>query len=181
MRPISDKLPLHFEKELWGAGIPFTMRDGSIYLIRRMDRKDIGKIVLLEQQIFIDPWSAYSFETELAYGENCIALVGLTDHIIVAYSLSLMIFDELHIHNIGVDLSHRRKGYAELMLKMILEIAALKHVRTIHLEVRRSNEAAISLYSKYGFEIVGIRKNYYQRQNEDAILMTKPDLSTVEM
>mgnify|MGYP001434448975 CR=1 FL=1 len=80
--------------------------------------------------------------------------------------------DEAHITTIGVLSGYRQKGIGELLLIGCIEQALANQSRVVTLEVRVSNIEAQTLYKKYGFENVGLRKRYYSDNNEDALIMT---------
>ena len=92
---------------------------------------------------------------------------------LVTYSISYVIYDEIHISNIAVVPDYRRLKIGESMFTIALKMGIEKKCQIAHLEVRKSNLPAITLYQKHGFQAVGVRKNYYQNENEDALLMTK--------
>jgi ribosomal-protein-alanine N-acetyltransferase len=75
------------------------------------------------------------------------------------------------ITNVAVLPSHRKQGIGDRLVKSMIDLAKEKEISKIMLEVRSSNEAAIHLYEKYGFEFLCIRKNYYQKPTEDANIM----------
>ena len=79
---------------------------------------------------------------------------------------------EADILNITVRPEARRQGIATQLLGKIGELAEPRGVTVIHLEVRESNTPARTLYGKLGFTVDGIRKNYYERPRENAVLMT---------
>jgi ribosomal-protein-alanine N-acetyltransferase len=83
-----------------------------------------------------------------------------------------MMAGEAHITNIAVWEKHRRQGIGELLLIAIIDLATELDARFITLEVRASNTAAQSLYSKYGFTRVGVRRGYYTDNREDGVLMS---------
>jgi len=87
---------------------------------------------------------------------------------------------EAHIASIGVAESDRRRGVGELLVLASIEAAAATECDELTLEVRASNEAAQSLYRKYGFRVVGERKGYYVENGEDALIMTTPDIRDPE-
>ncbi|HXK32462.1 MAG TPA: ribosomal protein S18-alanine N-acetyltransferase [Dehalococcoidia bacterium] len=93
--------------------------------------------------------------------------------------LWLMVGDA-HIVTIAVRESHRRLGIGERLLIAAIETAVAERQETITLEVRASNEAAQRLYEKYRFQRVGLRKRYYTDNNEDALLLTAPDILSPE-
>jgi ribosomal-protein-alanine N-acetyltransferase len=85
---------------------------------------------------------------------------------------------EAHIVTVAVREHYRRMGIGERLLIAAVELAMEYDQEVVTLEVRASNEAAQRLYAKYGFARVGLRKRYYTDNNEDAVLMTTPDLAT---
>ena len=86
--------------------------------------------------------------------------------------------DEAHITNIAVRESHRRQGIGELLLISIINLATGLNAGKLTLEVRASNTAAQSLYYKYGFTQVGLRRGYYTNDKEDAILMSIENITS---
>jgi ribosomal-protein-alanine N-acetyltransferase len=86
--------------------------------------------------------------------------------------------DEAHITNVAVRKILRRQGIGELLLIALVELAAKLDARIITLEVRASNITAQSLYSKYGFTQVGLRRSYYTDDKEDGVIMSTPDISS---
>ena len=87
---------------------------------------------------------------------------------------------EAHIVSISVREAYRRQGLGELLLIGAVEMGMRHGVQVVTLEARVSNEAAIALYLKYGFEEVGIRRRYYSDNGEDAAIMTTGKLSSEE-
>lgn len=86
--------------------------------------------------------------------------------------------DEAHITSISVRKSHFRRGIGEILLISAIELAAKMKARMVTLEVRVSNKEAQSLYLKYGFKRVGLRKGYYTDNKEDALLMSTDDINS---
>lgn len=87
---------------------------------------------------------------------------------------------EAHITVIAVEESSRGKGIGELLLMSSIEMAMKHSAIEMSLEVRASNHVAQALYEKYGFQKVGIRKNYYSDNREDADIMTTQLINTDE-
>jgi ribosomal-protein-alanine N-acetyltransferase len=83
-----------------------------------------------------------------------------------------LIADEAHIVTIAVREGHRRRGIGELLLIAAIELALMNERDMVSLECRSSNDAAIALYDKYGFQRLGIRPHYYSDNREDAVIMT---------
>lgn len=97
---------------------------------------------------------------------------------ILAAAWYCVVLDEAELLDIQVLPSARRQGWGRFLLQSSLRTLASEGVNTCHLEVRRSNAAALSLYHKQGFEKVGERANYYrfQEAREDAILLARSPL-----
>jgi len=86
---------------------------------------------------------------------------------------------EVHITNIAVREQHRRQGMGELLLISLIDLAIELGARLITLEVRASNTTAQSLYSKYGFNQVGLRRGYYTDNREDGVLMSLENITSI--
>ncbi len=137
-----------------------------------MSEEDIDEVIRIERLSFPNPWRREFFERELknpisyAFVEKIEEKGRLR---LAAYIVFWIVTDEAHILNIAVDPELRRQGLARRLLTMALAFMEDRGVEVVHLEVRRSNRAAINLYKRFGFEEVYIRENYYG--NEDAIVM----------
>jgi ribosomal-protein-alanine N-acetyltransferase len=99
--------------------------------------------------------------------------------LIVGFVGLWMLPDEAHIVTIAVRDSHRRRGIGEKLLLAAIDLARERGEPVVTLEVRVSNEAAIKLYEKYGFEQVGLRPRYYSDNREDAYILTADAVTTV--
>ena len=88
-----------------------------------------------------------------------------TKPIIVGYLVASFILEEIEIISMAVDLSYRRKGYGDSLIKNIKKLAINKKVKRILLEVSQENYGAVKLYKNNDFKSVGIRKNYYNYPN----------------
>lgn len=140
--------------------------------IRWMETEDISSVVVIEQQIFPDPWSSDSFFSAI-HDKNNIYLVAEEEGKIVGYCGFWCSFENADLCNIAVLPSARRKGIAWRLLDEGAQFCAEKGVEEIFLEVRESNQAAIALYQKKGFSSINIRKKYYHHPTEDAIVMKR--------
>lgn len=146
--------------------------DNILGKIRLATEEDVTVVASIERKCFSDPWSENAFRSSL--NEN-------TDFFVLEVGERIggfAVFDrtlgtEAEIHVIAVDPELRGKGYAKLLMDSIVASAAKNGVERIMLEVRASNEVAISLYAKYGFEKVGLRPGYYRNPVESAILMDR--------
>lgn len=142
-------------------------------IIRPMELGDINRILEIERDCFTTPWSRESFIMEVEKNKLARYLVAELHGIVVGYGGMWLIVGEAHITNIAVISSHRKLGIGKMILEGLVEICQKLEVESMTLEVRESNLPAQNLYKKYGFEPYGIRPNYYQDDNEDAIIMWK--------
>lgn len=118
------------------------------------------------------PWSEKSIASEL---DNPLSLwlVALSDEQVIGYVGSQFVMDEADMMNIAVAESFRRRGVARELVNALVSALTSRHVRSLTLEVRASNEAAKSLYDAMGFRQVGRRPNYYSAPKEDALILRK--------
>jgi ribosomal-protein-alanine N-acetyltransferase len=154
-------------------GLSVGLPNNYQLFIRWMQFNDIIFVCNLERQIFPSPWVFESFAHEIDNRDYNLSFVGLIGEQLVSYAVSYLVHDEIHIANIAVSPEFRRLKIGETMLWLTLQICKHKNCQAAHLEVRKSNRAAISMYQDIGFEVVGVRKNYYQNDNEDALLMSR--------
>lgn len=138
-------------------------------LLRRLTKDDAHDMYLLESQCFSLPWT----ETQClhAFDQSAFAAFGLWyKSELIAYISIYHIYDEFEILNIAVHPKERGKGHGRHILQMVLQIALKMGMKSVVLEVRRSNFKAISLYKSCGFVPSGVRPNYYPDNNEDALV-----------
>ncbi len=137
-----------------------------------MKPSDLADIIEIEKTCFTaDAWSEDDFIYRMNESDWHFINLTLEDEgKVAAYITATVVADEMNIDSVAVSPDYRRKGYASALINLAIEKAKAKLVM---LEVRESNTAAISLYSSLGFEKVGLRKNYYERPVESAVLMTK--------
>jgi len=137
--------------------------------ITRMNESHVCAVAELEKQNFSEPWSENSVRGELT---NALALwlVALDGEEVVGYVGSQTVLGEADMMNIAVAHSHRRQGIARLLVE---ELIRQLDANMLTLEVRASNEGAIALYESLGFRQVGLRKNYYRKPKEDALILRK--------
>jgi ribosomal-protein-alanine N-acetyltransferase len=148
--------------------------------IRPMTLEDLPTVLQIDRMSFPTPWSERSYRFELQ--ENPAAQLLVADLVdehtesVIGYVGFWLIADEVHISTLAVHPDHRRQGVGEQLLLATLNYAIRSKADIATLEVRASNQAAIDLYQKHGFKIVGRRSKYYHDNNEDALLMTMKDL-----
>jgi len=141
-------------------------------VIRLMEKKDIDLLTSLEIEIFTDPWPAEAFIEGLT-DENHIFLVVEFENQVAGYASFYMEMGEGRLTNIAIIPGFRRKKIAKTILDYILGVVKKAMCKYIFLDVRPTNEAAISLYSSYGFYEAYRRPEYYSNPTEDAMVMVK--------
>jgi ribosomal-protein-alanine N-acetyltransferase len=141
---------------------------------------DLSAVLTIDRMSFPTPWSERSYRFELERNPASRLFVaesmGQDEYGIVGFVGYWLLVDEVHISTIAVHPDHRRMGIGEKMLINALEHAIGSGATLATLEVRVSNQAAVDLYHKHGFQIVGRRSKYYRDNNEDALLMTLTNL-----
>jgi ribosomal-protein-alanine N-acetyltransferase len=129
-------------------------------LVRAELVRDLDGILAVDAATFDRPWTRAMYEWEWTHSDVARFYVARNRDgagAVVAYCAGWIIFDELHINNLAVDPSWRRRGVASALLTFVLREAAAEGASRATLEVRRSNEAARSLYERFGFAFAGIR------------------------
>ena len=137
--------------------------------IVRMKESHVAAVAELEKQNFSEPWPEIAVRSELT-NKLSLWLVALDGETVVGYVGSQTVLQEADMMNIAVAGTHRRRGIARLLVEeLIRQLDAYQ----LTLEVRASNAPAIALYEKLGFTQVGLRKNYYHKPKEDALILRK--------
>jgi ribosomal-protein-alanine N-acetyltransferase len=139
--------------------------------IRRAVADDATMIAAMEEEYFSDAWSRKDIFTYICSGDSMSFVATDDSGVVIAYMLGRIIAPEGEIYRIAVDERHRRRGIGYRLLSFALKTERGRGLESIFLEVRSKNEAAIALYRAYGFEDIGIRKNYYKNPSDDAIVM----------
>jgi [ribosomal protein S18]-alanine N-acetyltransferase len=137
-----------------------------------MTEADLEAVVTAEQEIYPFPWTRGNFADALHAGYTAWVLRD-PDGRLAAYGVMMMALDEGHLLNLSVARDSQRTGLGWRTLDWMADVARGHGARTMLLEVRPSNEAALRLYKRYGFERIGVRRGYYPAHSgrEDAIVM----------
>ena len=145
-----------------------------------MRRRHLRSVLRIEEQVYPRPWSSSLFLSELALRSSRAYSVARVGREVVGYAGVMISFEDAHVTTIAVDPKrHRSKIGTRLMLVLVREAIARGAV-AITLEVRMSNVGAQDMYRRFGFGPVGVRKNYYQEVNEDALVMWADDVNQPE-
>jgi [ribosomal protein S18]-alanine N-acetyltransferase len=144
-----------------------------------MRRRHLRGVMAIERQVYPRPWSPNLFLSEMSESRNRCYLVARMDREVVGYAGMICYGDEAHVTNIAVDPVHQRNKVASRLLHDIVREAIGMGAQAVSLEVRVTNWGAQRLYGRFGFRPVGVRKNYYQEINEDALIMWLDDIRSV--
>jgi len=157
---------------------PKSKLDVSTLTIRRMRSTDIPAIMAIEAVSFgRHHWSEESFQNEMNnhIGRYYSLFSGDT---LIGYGGFWHVIDEAHVTTVAIQPEYRGHGLGELLFLQLLEECFRISIHWVTLEVRTSNESAQNLYYKYGLSSAGLRRKYYQDNQEDALIMTSPDIGT---
>ncbi len=137
-----------------------------------MNDAHTAQVAELEKRCFSSPWSLRSITDELT---NPLStwIVAADGDTVAGYVGSQSVLGEADMMNLAVDPQFRRNGIAKLLVTTLIDHLRSRDVYCLTLEVRASNEPAISLYEKLGFTQVGRRPNYYANPREDALILRK--------
>lgn len=140
--------------------------------VRQMGKDDVQQVEAIEKSTFSIPWSFQSL-LEACEAEQNIYLVCEEEGRVVGYCGMWTVPGEGNITNVAVAESARNKGAGTLLMEKLEEAGKKRGICIFFLEVRESNEAARHLYEKCGFRSIGVRRRFYERPVEDAIVMSK--------
>ena len=141
-------------------------------MIRRMCENDIPQIAELERKYFSVPWLAKSLKQSLKRPEYLFLVVEKEGEA-VGYGGFFRVLEEGNITNIVIDERYRGKGLGKALVRALLEEGRHLGILAFTLEVRAGNEAAVCVYKQLGFVQEGIRKRFYEKPVEDALIMWK--------
>ena len=141
-------------------------------MIRRMTEADLPRAAELERKYFSVPWSEHALRESLARPEY-IFLTAEEDGYAVGYAGMLTVLDEGDITNLVVDERWRGRGIGRELTQGLLDAGAAMGLGAFTLEVRAGNAPAIRLYESLGFCTEGVRRGFYERPKEDALIMWK--------
>ncbi|HEX9901401.1 MAG TPA: ribosomal protein S18-alanine N-acetyltransferase [Acidobacteriota bacterium] len=145
------------------------------FSLRRMKAEDLAAVLAIERVSFPNPWPATTFLGEIqntTVSHPYVAVSGSGDtERLIGYVIFWLISDEAQINNIALLPEFRRRGMGESLMRQTLDMIRDLGGSYVILEVRQSNQAALSLYLKLGFSEIGRRPSYYFNPEEDALVM----------
>jgi [ribosomal protein S18]-alanine N-acetyltransferase len=143
-----------------------------------MRRRHVRQVLRIEQQVYPRPWSHSLFLSELALRTTRAYFVARVGRDLVGYGGLMMSGEDGHITTIAVDPKWHRHKIGTRLMVVLARSALARGAENLTLEVRLSNLPAQHLYRRFGFAPVGVRKNYYQETNEDALVMWSHGIHT---
>lgn len=139
--------------------------------LRPATSADLDALAQLERTAFSDPWTRSQLQEALGW-EGAVAFVAEADDgAIDGYVLGRVVVDEAEVLTIATHPSRRRAGIGRALLAAAMTAMVQRGAVAVWLEVRVSNEAAIAMYRRAGFVAAGVRRGYYRRPVEDALVL----------
>lgn len=147
------------------------MQSNMSHVITDALPEHIPEIEKLESLCFSAPRTASALKSQLT-GDRYVFLAAVDGGSVLGYAGFMYVLDEGYIINVAVRPNRRRSGVGGALITALLHRARALNLSFLTLELRASNAPARRLYEKHGFAEVGVRKNYYEKPAEDAMLMT---------
>jgi ribosomal-protein-alanine N-acetyltransferase len=141
------------------------------WTIRLAERRDVPDLLALETAQFPEPWTRAMLLDEVSNVETRRYTVAVEGKKIIGYLGVMFVMDELHVNTLGTLPGYEGRGVATSLMNDAWIVAKEKGVHRATLEVAVSNTRAQELYFRFGFSPVGVRKNYYERTHEDALIL----------
>ncbi len=141
-------------------------------VIRPLQQRDIGQVMMIEEAAFSQPWPRATFEGFITR-QDTDALVAAQGDRILGYAICWTVLDQSELGNIALAEDARGNGLARCLLAAALDLIRQRGSKECFLEVRESNNAARRLYDAAGFVVIGRRKGYYRRPVEAAEVRRK--------
>ncbi len=160
------------------------MSDTQSAAVTLLTPEDLDAILEVDAESFLRPWTREMYEAELGNQAVTRIYVIRMGDLVAGYAATWFLPGELHINNLAIRPGFRRQHLASHLLDCVLAAAAAAGCVRATLEVRRSNDAARALYERFGFQLAGIRPDYYTNPVEDALVLWRepanPGDKTVE-
>ncbi|MBO5948213.1 ribosomal protein S18-alanine N-acetyltransferase [bacterium] len=142
------------------------------FKIRRMEKSDLDQVMQIEAEAYGEHhWSKDSFCNELENNLSRYYSAVDENNNLLGYLGAWFIFEEAHVTTVAVRKQCKKQGIANALMLHLIDACYENMIKYVTLEVRVSNIPALGLYTKWGFKDVGVRKGYYQDNNEDALIM----------
>jgi ribosomal-protein-alanine N-acetyltransferase len=140
---------------------------------RLASHEDLDGVLAIEEASFNNPTTRDWYERELGRPDVCfIYVLRIPEHPVAAFCAFWLVADQAHINNLAVVPELRGRGFGTQLLEAVIAEAAHLGATELTLEVRESNKPALQLYRSAGFKQEGVRKNYYTKPIEDALILS---------
>lgn len=149
-----------------------------ITTLRPMTADDVPAVAALEEASFQEPWSQRVLREELAAPARTYVVAEDTNGRVVGYAGLMMTVGEAHVMTVAVDPQHRSRGIGTRLMLEMARAALRAGAEHLTLEVRATNGEAIRLYERFGFQPIGVRRNYYR--DGDAVVMWALDIGDAD-
>jgi ribosomal-protein-alanine N-acetyltransferase len=146
--------------------------------IEKLKRRDLRHVLPIEAMVFPEPWSVGVFNSELALRHGRHYRAAWSGNEMAGYIGFMIVGDEAHVTTIATAPDYQRRGVASTLLIDGIHTLVPLGVKHLSLEVAANNAAAQTMYRRFGFAPVGVRKNYYPVTGEDALVMWAYDIDT---
>jgi ribosomal-protein-alanine N-acetyltransferase len=143
----------------------------ATWRVRAASRRDVPEILAIEKERFPEPWTKRMLLDELAQSDTRRYSVAVEDGHVIGYLGLMFVLDEVHVNTIGVRTRDEGRGVASALLDEAWPAMLERGCSAATLEVAVSNVRAQRLYQRFGFAPVGVRRNYYAKIGEDALVM----------
>ena len=147
-----------------------SVSDAGLLELAPMAEEHLDAVSLIEHEAYPDPWTTGMLSEEITSPQSHF-FVALLDDTVVGYGGFWFVADEAHITSVTVHAGYRGRGLGRRILLYLLRVAIGLDAQRAFLEVRESNAVAQKLYESVGFRRMGVRKQYYAKTREDAIVM----------
>lgn len=151
--------------------MPSIMSSMTSWEVRAAVESDLSELAQIEAACFSAPWSP-SLLRQAMRDPKYVLLCAATSERIVGHAIGWSVWDEAQVDRLGVLLSRRKQGIGRALLDALAQRLELAGARSLFLEVRASNRAAIALYQSAGFDAAGLRRAYYE-DGEDAVILRR--------
>ncbi|HET7802511.1 MAG TPA: ribosomal protein S18-alanine N-acetyltransferase [Humibacillus xanthopallidus] len=142
--------------------------------LRELEWTDLATLAAMERELFADDaWSEQTWWAELAGRPRRDYVVAVADGDVVGYAGLDVSGDVADVMTVATAPTQQRKGIGRLLLDDLVHRAASRGCEALILEVRSDNDAARNLYERGGFEVISVRRRYYQPGDVDALVMRR--------
>ncbi|ELR96624.1 ribosomal protein S18-alanine N-acetyltransferase [Gloeocapsa sp. PCC 73106] len=153
----------------------------TVIQLEPLKSEHLEQVVKLDQTCLGGLWTLSGYQREIdSPHSNALVLSLLPQQQIIGLGCFWSILEEAHITLLAIEPDYQGQGLGKLLLYNLLFQAREQKLERATLEVKISNQIALALYQKFGFKIAGIRKQYYQKTQEDALILWQSGLNSPE-